>query len=153
MRMCVVAFANDSLTPSVDRAPDVAGAQRGGRVTTFVGHDRPDIPCQLRVTVLEAAALLPLSLKTGDVLGVAAVGPPPGLGHPGLRQAGVGPPAHGEPGYHLSGFGSATWTHRCRRTGSGQRLDRSAAIAAVLIDGHLPTFRSSASPLQTLDQT
>ena len=139
MRMCVVAFANDSFAQRVDRGSNVAGAQRDGRVMTLVGHDRADISCQLRVTVLEATALLPLSLETGDVLGITAVGTLPGLGHLGLRQARVGPPAHCEPRYHLAGHAPARRARGFRRTGSGEHFDTSAAIAAVLVDGHPPT--------------
>ena len=77
--------------------PGFAGAQRDGRVTTLMGHDRAPVACQLGIPVLETAASLPLSLQDGGVLGVAAVGALPGLRHSGLREAGVGPPAQGEP--------------------------------------------------------
>lgn len=62
-----------------------AGAQRDGRVVTFVSHDRAAIACQLGITILETAASLPLSLENGGVLRIAVVGAFPGLRHPGLR--------------------------------------------------------------------
>jgi hypothetical protein len=121
----------------------ISGAQRDGRVRTLVGHDRAAITGQLGVAVLEALALLPLALETGDVLPVAFVGALPGLGHLGLRQARVGPPAHCEPRYHLAGPAPARRARWFRRTESGEHFDTSAAIAAVLVEGHrLTGFRA-----------
>src|ERR1700726_1777744 len=43
--MCVVvASADDSFARTVGCSPEVAGAQRDGRVRTLVGHDRANIP-------------------------------------------------------------------------------------------------------------
>jgi hypothetical protein len=97
VRMSVVVVpGDDSLARSVGRGPGVAGAQRCNRVMTLVRQDRADIACQLGVTILKTATSLPLSLETGDVLGVAVVSALPGLGHPGLRQAGFGRSTWGE---------------------------------------------------------
>jgi hypothetical protein len=93
----VMAPADDSRSRRFGGGPGFAGPQRYDRVTTLVGQDRADIACQLGITVFETAASLPLSLETGDVLVVAAVRALPGLGHPGLRHAGIGSSAHGEP--------------------------------------------------------
>jgi hypothetical protein len=125
------------------RDPGIPGAQRDGRVRTLVGHDRAAITGQLGVTVLEALAALPLAMETGDVLPVTAVGALPGLGHLGLRQARVGPPAHREPRYHRAGPAPTCRARGFRRTESGEHFDTSAAIAAVLVEGHRPiSFRA-----------
>src|SRR5579864_2476392 len=101
--MCVVvALADGARGRSIGGtarppAAGIAGAQREGRIRALMGHYRAAITGQLGVAVLEALPAFPLTLETGDVFPVAAVGPLPGLGHLGMRQPRVGPSAYGEP--------------------------------------------------------
>src|SRR5690242_21891942 len=60
-----------------------------GVVPALVGQHRTLVAAQLGVLLLEFAALAPLLPQLAGVLGVAVVGPPPGLRHHVGRTAGA----------------------------------------------------------------
>src|SRR5690349_6315981 len=115
----------------------ISGAQRLGVVPPLVRVHRTPVAAQLGVLLLELAALAPLPPQLAGVLGVAVVGPPPGLRHHLGRTAGARLAAERYPGRDLVADPPEGRAGLLGAVGDGGHLLEQVPLrAAVVVEGH-----------------
>src|SRR5689334_17558489 len=115
----------------------VSGSQRLGVVPALVRQHRALVAAQLGVLLLEFAALAPLPPQLAGVLGVAVVGPPPGLRHHLGRTAWARLAAQRYPRRDLAADLPAGRAGLLGAVGDARHLLEYVALgAAVVVEGH-----------------